>query len=377
VRDPITGVPTSIAAFVGATSRGPTNIPTVVTSAAAFERSFGALSASYEMGYVIRLFFANGGDHAVIVRVKGEGRSKPQLDHLIGSRTKKIGLYALEKQDRFNLLCLPPVDAGGDTSWDLYQAALAYCRERKAMLLIDPPASWAAHAANGGSGVLAAFNQSPLSTMNGRENGLLYFPRVVVVDPLQPASPRTVVACGAVAGLFAKLDKQRGVWKSAAGSSAMLSGIRGLQIQLTDRDNEVLNPAGINCLRQFNGRHVVWGARTLSLDNEWKYVAVKRLALFIEQSIAEGIGWAVSEPNEAPLWTKLRAATGDFLHALFKQGAFQGSTPREAYFVKCGADTTTQADVDAGLVNIEVGFAPLKPAEFIVIRIQTRTARPQ
>jgi hypothetical protein len=226
VRGVITGVPTSIVAFVGATSRGPSNKPTVATSVAAFERSFGTLSASYEMGYVIRLFFANGGDHAVIVRVKGKGRGKPPLSDLIGSRTKKTGLYALEQQDRFNVLCLPPVDPGGDTSWDLYEAALDYCRERKAMLLIDPPASWAAHAGNGGTGVLAAFNQSPLPSMNGRGNGILYFPRVVVSDPLQQASSRTVVGCGAIAGLFAKLDNQRGVWKSPAGTGAILSGRR-------------------------------------------------------------------------------------------------------------------------------------------------------
>jgi phage tail sheath protein FI len=342
-----------------------------------FERIFGTLSPSYELGYVIRLFFANGGERAVIVRVKGKGRDKPQLDDLVGSRTKKTGIYALEKQGIFNLLCLPPVQPGGDTSWDLYQAALTYCGERKAMLLIDPPASWAVQSGNAGTGVLTAFNQSPLTSMDGRENGALYFPRVVVSDPLQQSSSRPVVVCGAIAGLFAKFDKERGVWKSPAGSSAMLSGITGLQVQVNDRDNAVLNPAGINCLRKFNGRPVVWGARTLSPDNDWKYVAVKRLALFIEQSIVEGVAWAVSEPNEEPLWAALRTTVGDFLHTLFKQGAFQGSTPREAYFVKCGADTSTQADVDAGRVNIEVGFAPLKPAEFVVIRIQTKAALKQ
>jgi phage tail sheath protein FI len=373
-RRAITAVPTSIAAFVGSASRGPSNKPTTVTGVTEFERIFGKLSASYELGHVIRLFFGNGGERAVIVRVKGKGRDKPHLEDFVGSRTKKTGIYALEKQGVFNLLCLPPVQPGADTSWDLYQAALTYCRERKAMLLIDPPASWAAQPGNAGTGVLTAFNQSPVPSMNGRENGVLYFPRVVVVDPLQQASPRTVVACGAVAGLFAKLDKQRGVWKSPAGNSAMLSGITGLQVQVNDRDNEVLNPAGINCLRQFNGRHVVWGARTLSPDNEWKYIPVRRLALFIETSIAEGISWAAFEPNEEPLWAKLRAATGEFLHGLFRQGAFPGSTPREAYYVNCGTDTTTQADLDAGHINIEVGFAPLRPAEFIVIRIRTRTA---
>ena len=144
---------------------------------------------------------------------------------------------------------------------------------------------------------------------------------------------------------------------------------------MTDLENGLLNPLGINCLRHFPvyGK-VVWGARTLQgadgFASEWKYIPVRRTALFIEESLYRGTKWVVFEPNDEPLWAQIRLAAGAFMHNLFRQGAFQGRSPREAYFVKCDNETTTQNDINLGIVNIVVGFAPLKPAEFVVIKFQ-------
>jgi phage tail sheath protein FI len=178
-----------------------------------------------------------------------------------------------------------------------------------------------------------------------------------------------------VAGVMARTDAQRGVWKAPAGQEASLVGVPQLSVSLTDDENGELNPLGVNCLRAFPiiGR-VVWGARTLEgadqLASEWKYIPIRRTALYIEESLYRGTKWVVFEPNDEPLWAQIRLNVGSFMHDLFRQGAFQGKTPREAYLVKCDKETTTQSDIDHGIVNIVVGFAPLKPAEFVILKIQ-------
>ena len=174
---------------------------------------------------------------------------------------------------------------------------------------------------------------------------------------------------------MARTDLQRGVWKAAAGLEASLRGVIEPSIPLTDAENGELNPHGINCLRAFPAvGKVVWGSRTLrgadQLADEWKYIPVRRTALFIEESLYRGTQWVVFEPNDEPLWAQIRLNVGAFMHGLFRQGAFQGTTPRDAYLVKCDKETTTQDDINRGVVNILVGFAPLKPAEFVVIKIQ-------
>jgi len=195
------------------------------------------------------------------------------------------------------------------------------------------------------------------------------------VNPLKDGQIDTFVPSGAVAGIFARTDAQRGVWKAPAGQEATLVGVVDLSVPLTDDENGELNPLGINCLRAFPivGR-VVWGARTLQgadqLASEWKYIPVRRTALFIEESLYRGTKWVVFEPNDESLWAQIRLNVGAFMHNLFRQGAFQGKSAREAYFVKCDSETTTQNDIDQGIVNILVGFAPLKPAEFVIIQIQ-------
>jgi phage tail sheath protein FI len=181
--------------------------------------------------------------------------------------------------------------------------------------------------------------------------------------------------CGFVAGIYASTDASRGVWKAAAGINAGLSGVSGLQYVLTDAENGLINPQAVNCLRQFRVYgNVVWGARTLQgadqFGSQWKYVPIRRLALFLESSLYNGTQWVVFEPNDERLWGQIRLNVGAFMQGLFLQGAFQGTTPRQAYFVKCDSDNNPQSSIDQGIVTILVGFAPLYPAEFVVIQIQ-------
>ena len=511
----ITGVATSITAFIGRAVSGPVNEPTVINSFGDYERRFGGLSLLSTMSYAVRDFYLNGGSQAIIVRVIRNGGTArislpvettsppvtsppagslfldaasaggwgstlgatvdyntadptvpvtsppappdpelfnlvvslgtPQLEEkflrvsmnpasprflprvleqssllvrvpknaggafvlpvtgagrpvrprvtaspvmavggrdgdditateITGVENDKTGIFALAKADLFNLLCIPPPTRDADTDPSVYQAAMSYCAKRRAMLIVDAPNAWGARAETAASNAIAGLGGLNLSGTAAR-NAALYFPRVVQADPLRDRQLDTFVPCGIVAGVMARTDSQRGVWKAPAGIDAALNGIQALQVNLTDDENGQLNPLGINCLRSFpvTGR-VVWGARTLrgadQLADEYKYVPVRRTALFIEESLYRGTQWVVFEPNDEPLWAQIRLNVGAFMQNLFRQGAFQGKTPREAYFVKCDKETTTQNDINLGVVNVLVGFAPLKPAEFVIIKIQ-------
>jgi phage tail sheath protein FI len=217
----------------------------------------------------------------------------------------------------------------------------------------------------------------PNSSLTGDDatNAALYFPWVSAPNPLKENSPDVFPPSGYVAGLYARTDTNRGVWKAPAGTEASLRGVNGVTVTLTDRENGVLNPQAVNCIRTFPVYGtILWGARTLhgndQRGSEWKYIPVRRTALFIEESLYRGTQWVVFEPNDEPLWAQIRLNVGAFMHNLFRQGAFQGKTPREAYLVKCDKETTTQNDINLGIVNVVVGFAPLKPAEFVIIKIQ-------
>jgi phage tail sheath protein FI len=286
-----------------------------------------------------------------------------------GLEDQKKGLYALEKADLFNLLCIPPFSFNGDGDFytSLIDAAVGYCRKRRAFFIIDPPSDW----------------RNKDNAINGINDGIgrpdhyaaVYFPRLIQPNPLRDNQIEKFAPCGAIAGVFARTDAQRGVWKAPAGLEATLSGVPQLSVPLTDDENGELNQLGINCLRaKPPAGRIVWGARTRAGDDrlasEWKYVPVRRTALFIEESLFRGSQWIVFEPNDEPLWAQIRLNFGAFMNNLFRQGAFQGSTPRDAYFVKCDKETTTQNDINLGIVNIIVGFAPLKPAEFVVIKLQ-------
>ncbi len=513
----ITGVATSITAFIGRATRGPVNEPVLVNNFGDFERTFGGLKADMPMSYAVSDYFLNGGGQGIVVRLyqapegdngapntkasltleelvleaayegawgnnlraritavseapswatdagltaddlfnlsvhdDGTGvtetflnvslaESRRRLDRVLanesnlvrlpegaldgedlpelpdphgdppagksvwddndpatnvkveeadqaaasanldanaykGSRDDKEGLYALEKADLFNLLCIPPDVHGDSTDPTVYQEAMQYCAERRAMLIVDSPATWSANKETAAATAKQSLGDLGLTGTAAR-NAALYFPRVLKADPLRDNQIAAFAPCGIVAGVMARTDVQRGVWKAPAGLDAALNGTQGLEVNLTDDENGMLNPLGINCLRSFPvaGR-VVWGARTLrgadQLADEYKYVPVRRLVLFIEESLYRGTKWVVFEPNDEPLWAQIRLNVGAFMHNLFRQGAFQGQSPSEAYFVKCDSETTTQNDINLGIVNIIVGFAPLKPAEFVIISIQ-------
>jgi len=492
----ITGVATSIAAFVGRAARGPVNIPVTITSYADFERIFGGLWINSRLGYAVSDFYQNGGTTAIIVRIvhsdaakaaiplpggpptllaASEGtwgnalhavvdynvssdvatafglttadlfnlsvrdfntgvteiyrnltvkESPRRIDRVLpiestlvqstgaltsvptknnapaagqtiwsdpnantaatpnsgndgsalveidfdgpGLDTSKQGIYALYNTDLFNLLCIPPYLSTDDVETGLVGKAAAFCEVRRAMLLVDPPTSWTT-VAQAAAGVGTVGTNS--------KNAAVFFPRIMETDPLRNNTLGTFVPCGAIAGICARTDGQRGVWKAPAGLDATLNGVPQLAIGITDLENGQLNPLGVNCLRNFPAAgRVVWGARTLQGDDrlasEWKYVPVRRTALFLEESLYRGTQWVVFEPNDEPLWAQIRLNVGAFMQNLFRQGAFQGKTPAEAYFVKCDKETTTQNDINLGIVNIIVGFAPLKPAEFVIISIQ-------
>jgi phage tail sheath protein FI len=312
---------------------------------------------------------------AAVKSMKGsDGKALKTDNDVLGEEDNKTGMYALAKADLFNLLCIPPDTRGGDTSAGVYQAAMEYCAERRAMLLVDSPAAWSENPETAAANAKAGLSDLGLTGVESR-NAALYFPRVIQSDPNLDGQLDTFVPCGIIAGVMARTDTNRGVWKAPAGLDANVNGVRALQVNLNDAENGILNPLGINCLRFFpvSGR-VVWGSRTLrgadQLVDEYKYVPVRRLALYIEESLYRGTQWVVFEPNDEPLWSQIRLNIGAFMQNLFRQGAFQGSTPREAYFVKCDKETTIQNDINLGIVNIIVGFAPLKPAEFVVIKIQ-------
>jgi phage tail sheath protein FI len=509
----ITGVATSITAFIGSAERGPTDDPIVINSFADYERNFGGLSLLSTMSYAVRDFYANRGSQAIIVRVqKGAtaaqislpagsgtldldaanvgswgGNLYAQVDHdtkdrtslspdaslfnlsifetdpktqvdrqtetflnvsidvndpryvprvleqqsslvrvkkdssgkavvptvrpdltltvvsppsspissqpgrvkatngtngneiggaeCLGTKAGKTGLFALDKADLFNLLCIPPFsltkDLEGPEGTTLLAQAATYCATRRALLIVDPPSSWTKKKTARDEFTATTFPgiQAPFSTYSA-----LFFPRLKQPNPLRDNQVEVFAPCGAVAGVFARTDASRGVWKAPAGQEAGLVGVPQLSVPLTDDENGELNPLGINCLRAFPviGR-VVWGSRTLDgadrLASEWKYIPVRRTALYIEESLYRGTQWVVFEPNDEPLWAQIRLNVGAFMQDLFRQGAFQGDR-RSAYFVKCDKETTTQNDIDKGIVNILVGFAPLKPAEFVVIKIQ-------
>ena len=360
----------------------PRFLPLVLARESAFVRVRGAMPASRPASTVAQV-----GPRRVVTWIDAETGSGSDGGDLvdsdvIGDANAKTGLYALNRVDLFNLLCIPPrrrdiaslPSNWTPTSAEVYQAALELCEERRAMLIVDPDPVWGTSIDRAIDNAIDGRNDLNLTGPSAR-NAALYFPCVRQVDPLRDSRVDTFVPSGIIAGIMARTDVARGVWKAPAGLDATLNGVQDLQVNLNDRENGQLNPLGINCLRSMgvNGR-IVWGARTLrgadESADEYKYVPVRRLALFLEESLYRGTQWVVFEPNDEPLWAQVRLNVGAFMQGLFRQGAFQGATAKDAYFVKCDNQTTTQNDINLGILNVIVGFAPLKPAEFVVIQIQ-------
>lgn len=371
----VTGIATSVCAFVGHCADGPLDSPRRIFSRTHYESQFGALDGG-EMGYAVAGFYDNGGDEAWVVRVPGP----PSGDGLalIGDALAKTGLYALEEVDLFNLLCLPDLRLlTGEAHLAAAAAAAAYCRSRRAFLLLDLPAQIETVAA-------AQEWAKSAPPKLGSENGsyaAAYWPEPLVPDPLDPEQPRRIACSGIMAGIYARCDREQGVWRAPAGITHFMAGVVGPAVLLTDFENARINPLGLNAVRAFPAYGTVpFGARTLqgsdTLGSDWKYVPVRRLALFIEESLRRGLAWTVFQPNAELLWATIRLHSSSFLNGLWLQGAFFGASPKDAYFLQCGPASTTSAEIEAGMLNLIVGFAALKPAEFLVLRIQLRTIAP-
>lgn len=336
---------------------GDNAIGTVTTSATDIEGSFTKNVARYSVGA--------GGTAGLQIAT-----GSPASDGGPPSARDYAKAYEVVDKmvDMFNLLILPRVDDPVATDpTTLWGEASTFCQRRRALLLMDAPTRWKSRddATSPSGGV------NSLRVGLAKQNSALFFPRLLVNDN---GIRKAVGPSGALAGLMARIDSSRGVWKAPAGTEADIRGIAGLDLVFSDLENGVMNPRGVNTLRSFSSGIVNWGARTMDGDDdfgsEWKYIPVRRTALFIEESLYRGTQWVVFEPNDEPLWSQIRLNVGSFMHSLFRQGAFQGKMPKDAYLVKCDSETTTQDDINRGIVNILVGFAPLKPAEFVIIKLQ-------
>lgn len=285
-----------------------------------------------------------------------------------GNEALHTGFFALDKVDLFNLMVIPGDRELTEAIYlQLLGPASIYCLQKRAFLIVDAPDSWTAV----DRPVATATEVNTLRALVVKDHAAVFYPKVVYSDA---GIKKLIGPSGMIAGLMARIDSTRGVWKAPAGTEADLRGVLDVEVNLTDLENGVLNKLGVNCIRKFPSGIVNWGARTLDgsddIGSEWKYIPIRRLALFLEESLFRGTKWVVFEPNDEPLWAKIRLNLNAFMMSLFRQGAFQGSTPDKAFYVKCDGETTTQNDRNLGIVNIEIGFAPLKPAEFVVIKIQ-------
>ncbi len=269
-----------------------------------------------------------------------------------------------QEVDLFNLMCLPRGASQTDADRALlWGSASAFCQKERAFLVVDPPSDWQTV-----DDAAAGIANMRLGTVT--DHAGIYWSRIRVASTTTPIDP-----AGTVAGIMARTDTRRGVWKGPAGLEASIIGSTGLEYRISDPENGVTNPQAINTLRQFAGGAVIWGARTMagfdnSGESDYRYVPVRRTALFIEESLYRGLQFAVFEPNDEPLWAQIRLAAGAFMQNLFRQGAFQGAKASDAYEVRCDASTTTQNDINLGRVNVIVAFAPLRPAEFVVLTIR-------
>jgi uncharacterized protein len=290
-----------------------------------------------------------------------DGTSPALIDYTAAFET------ATSNIDIFNIITLPRAATQNDSDRaDLWGPASSFAKDRRAFLVVDPPAAWKTPA-NARDGMPGA----RIGLM--KDYAAIYWPRVQIPDPVTGIQ-RFIDPAGTVAGCYARTDAARGVWKAPAGLDNAAAGVRGLERRVSDGENGMLNPLALNVLRAFTDGIILWGARTMdgydnSGDNDFRYVPVRRTALYIEESLYRGLKWAVFEPNDDRLWARIRLSAGAFMNTMFRQGAFQGLTKDTAYFVKCDSSTTTQSDIALGVVNVIVGFAPLRPAEFVVVTV--------
>ncbi len=371
----ITGTPTSITGFIGYLQHGPLETPVHLLDFGDFQRTFGGLDSASDTSFQVSQFFLNGGTECWVSRCVASDGSPPTGFDIAGNSDARTGIYAFDQVAQINLLCAPDLRSMATSDYlTAATAILNYALQRKAFAILDLPAT---------VDTVPLAEQWMMSTPASFGPGVIsaasYFPEVQVPDPFA-TQPRQIGPSGTMAGIYALTDVTRGVWKAPAGISAALAGVQQLAYVMNDQENGVLNPLGLNALRTFpTYGSIAWGARTLAsanaADDDWKYLNVRRLTLYMEQSLIQGLQWVVFEPNDESLWAQIRLTINSFLHPLFLQGAFVGATPDQAYQVICDASTTTPENMDNGIVNILILFAPVKPAEFVVLSLQQMTGQ--
>lgn len=357
---PLEMVGTSTAAFIGECKVGPVNQPVLCTNWSQFTKHFGDFQHSDYLAHAVYAFFNNGGSRCYVLNVGTEEQaaergekvsSKAALyigtDNGPGTRT---GLKALEDIEEINIVCAP-----GQTDPVIQDAVLSHCENmRYRFAILDSPE------------VIEKGGVDKIPKPRDSKYGAYYFPWIEVYDPIkgniyQPPS-------GFMAGIYARTDAERGVHKAPA--NEVVRGAIGLRYTITKGEQDLLNPKGINCIRQFPNRGIrVWGARTISSDASWRYINVRRLFNMVEQSIELGTQWVVFEPNDQRLWKRVTRDISAFLMRLWRQGALFGKTPEEAFYVKCDEETNPPEVIDAGQMIVEIGMCPVKPAEFVIFRI--------
>ncbi|UFH59975.1 phage tail sheath subtilisin-like domain-containing protein [Sulfurovum mangrovi] len=362
---PIAGVSTSTVGFVGVASTTDVAVgkPTFISSWMEFVSSFGRYSnASPYLASAVYGFFANGGNRCYVVRT-----ASSDDDDLVGTTDdegKRTGLASLEEIDEVSIVCIP-----GGTSTVVQTAMITHCAKMGDRVAIFD-------SAEGETMEAIQTRKDTLSSDAGI--GALYYPWIkmaveTVVGGKVVLEQKLVPPSGAVAGIYARSDSEKGVHKAPA--NEIVRGALSLEKNITKAEQDILNPLGINCIRAFKGRGIrVWGARTISSDPLWKYVNVRRLFLYLEESIDESTQWVVFEPNNEQLWARVAQSVNNFLLSVWKSGALMGSTPEEAFFVRCDRTTMTQSDIDNGKLIVRIGVAPTKPAEFVIFEIGQWTA---
>lgn len=352
-------VPTSITGIVGSFVKGPLNVAKRVKSWKECTHIFGELNKKHLASYSVKQFFDNGGTTLWVVR------TQPQISPTAPALIQ--GVHALAKVQSLNIVVIPETHQLETRAASIvYREAISLAEQHQAMYILDPPYQ-------GRNSMPSAKMTSWVARQKtlGHSQVVIYTPSVQVRDPRTAKHTTRIPASGTIAGLWARIDHTRGVWKAPAGTEATLRKVQSLERQMTTQEMEGLTNKNINALRRLPSTNIVtWGSRTLSSDPEWKYIPVRRMALFIESSVQRGTQWVVFEPNNEALWANIRQSVENFLQGLFRKGAFAGSKPAEAYFVKCGHDTMSANDRRIGKVNIIIGFAPLKPAEFMILTIQ-------
>lgn len=370
---PLRPAPSAVTAFLGLAADGPVHQPVVVQSEAGFEQVFGPDFAGGTLPLAVRQYFANGGQQAVVVRLPANVHAASAwVPTLPDARRRREGVFALDPV-AFNLLCMPPPSPERDFSLAGWARAANYCRQRGAVLLLDAPAAWqdTATALRGMQALRTAVGPAAASHV------AVYHPRLRVPTPDGQSQP--VAPCGAVAGVIARTDAQHGIWTAPAGPEAVLNGALAPSQLLNDASQALLNAAGLNLLRVFSAPSpVIWGARTLAgadgWASDWKYLPVRRLSLHVSRTVIDGTGWVAFEPQGEPLWARLRATVDDFLASLWRLGALMGDTQSQAWMVRCDRSTHSAHDLASGRVRLLIGLAPLRPAEFVVLRLTLRSA---